>query len=112
MLALRRAYAKKIDPCRMLVWSGRHTVQNIKPGHHRIGSVQAVIWQAGTHWAGPVRIQIYYGPECMDLNTFQARKPTISSTLLIQERFQGYRCESDIQSFHGGLLEITSKHSL
>ena len=29
-----------------------------------IGSVHAVIWQAGTNWAGPVRIQICYGPEC------------------------------------------------
>ena len=28
---------------------------------HRIGSAHAVIWQAGTNWAGPVRIQIYYG---------------------------------------------------
>ena len=37
LLALRRDYAMKIDPCRMLVWIGR---------------------------AGPVRIQIYYGPEC------------------------------------------------
>ena len=27
-LALRRDYAKKIDPCRMLVWLGRRTVQN------------------------------------------------------------------------------------
>ena len=25
--------------------------------------VYAVIWQAGTNWAGPVRIQIYYGLE-------------------------------------------------
>ena len=32
--------------------------------YHRIESVHAVIWQAGTNWAGPVRIQIYYGPEC------------------------------------------------
>ena len=47
----------------MLVWLGRRTVQNIEPGYHRIGSVQAVIWQAGTNWAGSVRIQIYYGPE-------------------------------------------------
>ena len=31
------------------------------PGYHRIGSIYAVIWQAGTNWAGPVRI--YYGPE-------------------------------------------------
>jgi len=31
--------------------------------YHRIGSVHAVIWQAGTNWAGPVRIKIYYGPE-------------------------------------------------
>ena len=30
-------------------------------GYHRIGSVHAVIRQAGTNWAGPVRIQIYYG---------------------------------------------------
>jgi len=48
-------YAKKIDPCRMLVWLGRRIL------YHRIGSVHAVIWQAGTNWAGPVRIQIYYG---------------------------------------------------
>ena len=33
-------------------------------GYHRIGSVHAVIRQAGTNWAGPVRIQIYYGPVC------------------------------------------------
>jgi len=32
-----------------------------EPGYHWIGSVHAVIWQAGTNWAGPVRIQIYYG---------------------------------------------------
>jgi len=57
-----RDYAKKIDPCRMLVWLGPSTVQNM--GYHRIGSVHAVIWQAGTNWAGPVRIQIYYGPDC------------------------------------------------
>ena len=30
---------------------------------HSIGSVHAVIWQAGTNWADSVRIQIYYGPE-------------------------------------------------
>jgi len=41
----------------MLVWLGRRTVQNM------FWSLQAVIWQAGTNWAGPVRIQIYYGPE-------------------------------------------------
>ena len=29
VLALRRDYAKKIDPCRMLVWLGRRTVQNM-----------------------------------------------------------------------------------
>ena len=56
----------KIDPCRMLVWLGRRTVQNMEPGYHRIGSVHAVIWQAGTNWAGPVRFQIYYGPVCID----------------------------------------------
>ena len=26
---------------------------------HKIGSVHAVIWQAGTNWAGPVLIRIY-----------------------------------------------------
>ena len=31
-LALRRDYAKKIDPCRMLVWIGRRTVQNMVVG--------------------------------------------------------------------------------
>ena len=31
-LALRRDYAKKIDPCRMLVWLGRRIVQNIVIG--------------------------------------------------------------------------------
>ena len=36
----------------------------MEPGYHRIGSVHAVIWHAGTNWAGPVRIQIYYDPEC------------------------------------------------
>ena len=44
-----------------LDWIG---LQNMKPGYHRIGSVHAVIWQAGTNWTGPLRIQIYYGPEC------------------------------------------------
>jgi len=47
----------------MLVWLGRRIVPNIEPGYHRIGSVHAVIWQAGTNWAGPVRNQIYYDPE-------------------------------------------------
>ena len=47
----------------MLVWLGRRTVQNMEPGYHWIGSVHTVIWQAGTNWAGPVRIQIYYDPE-------------------------------------------------
>ena len=28
-------------------------------------SVHAVLWQASTNWPGPVRIQIYYGPECV-----------------------------------------------
>ena len=51
---------RKIDPCRMLVWLGRRTVQNMEPSYHRIMSIHAVIWQAGTNWAGPVRIQIYY----------------------------------------------------
>ena len=60
-LALRQDYVKKID--RMLVWLGRRIVQNMEPGYHRIWSIHAVIWQAGTYWAGPVRIQIYYGPE-------------------------------------------------
>ena len=62
VIAFRRNYAKKIDPCRMLVWLGRRTVQNM------VGSVHAVIWQAGTNRAGPVRIQIYYGPECKNVN--------------------------------------------
>ena len=43
VIAFRRNYAKKIDPCRMLVWYGRRTVQNM------VGSVHAVIWQAGTN---------------------------------------------------------------
>ena len=38
----------------MLVWLGRRTVP-------MVGSVHAVVWQACTNWAGPVRIQIYYG---------------------------------------------------
>ena len=29
LLALRRDYSKKIDPCRMLVWLGRRTAQNL-----------------------------------------------------------------------------------
>jgi len=33
---------------------------------YRIGSVHAVIWQAGTNWGGPVRIQILYGPEWLE----------------------------------------------
>ena len=41
-----------MDPCRMLVWLGRRTVSL----YYRIGSVHAVIWQAGSNWAGPVRI--------------------------------------------------------
>ena len=42
LLALRRDYAKKIDPCRMLVWLGRGTVQNmvIRVVTRRIGSGQ------------------------------------------------------------------------
>ena len=28
VIAFRRNYAKKIDPCRMLVWLGRRTLQN------------------------------------------------------------------------------------
>ena len=36
-LTLRRNYAKKIDPCRMLAWLGQRTVQNMEPGYHRIG---------------------------------------------------------------------------
>ena len=31
-IVLRRDYAKKIDPCRMLVWLGRRIVQNIVIG--------------------------------------------------------------------------------
>ena len=48
-LALARDYANKIDP-----WLGRRTVP-----WDRVST--RVIWQAGTNWAGPVRIQIYYG---------------------------------------------------
>ena len=40
---------RKIDPCRMLVWLGRRTVQNMEPSYHRIRSIHAVIWQAGTN---------------------------------------------------------------
>ena len=40
LLALRRDYAKKIDPCRMLVWLGRHTVQNMVKKRAIIGSGQ------------------------------------------------------------------------
>ena len=54
VIALRRDYTKKIDPCRMLVWLGRRTVP-----WDRVST--RVIWQAGTNWAGPVLIQIYYG---------------------------------------------------
>ena len=31
---------------------------------HRIRSVDSVILQSGTNWAGPDQIQIYYSPEC------------------------------------------------
>jgi len=57
----------------MLAWLGQRTVQNMEPGYHRIGSVHAVIWQASTNWAGPVRIQIYYGPECKVLEQKTAK---------------------------------------
>ena len=33
-LTLRRNYAMKIDPCRMLAWLGQRTVQNMEPGYH------------------------------------------------------------------------------
>ena len=39
-LALRRDHAKKIDPCRMLVWLGRRTVQNMVKNRATIGSGQ------------------------------------------------------------------------
>ena len=66
-LALRRDYAKKIDPCRMLVCLGLRTVQNVVIlVVTRIGSVHAFIWLAVTNWAGPVRIQSFYGPECVN----------------------------------------------
>ena len=51
---------------------GRRTVQNmiIHPccdEGHRIGSVHAVIWQAGTNWAGPASPE---SPDsCSNLNT-------------------------------------------
>ena len=35
-----RDYAKKIDPCRMLVWLGRLTVQNMVKNRATIGSGQ------------------------------------------------------------------------
>ena len=37
-------------------------------------SVHAVIWQAGTNWADPVRIQIYYGNRV----AYKATLPTLN----------------------------------
>ena len=60
-LALSRDYAKKIDPCRMLVWLGRRTVQNM---YHRIGSV---------HW---YLISLYkLGRSCSNSNLLRPRVP-------------------------------------
>ena len=48
-----------------------YCIENGKePGYHRIGSVHAVIWQAGTNWPGSVRIQIYCGPEVHALKKY------------------------------------------
>ena len=74
----------------MLVWLGRRTVQNM------VGSVHAVIWQAGTNWAGPVRIQIYYGPEC--IRYFSAQ------SLLIFTQYSVLKLDMD-HSFHISLLK-------
>ena len=57
----------------MLACLGQRTVQNMEPGYHRIGSVHADIWQAGTNRAGPGRIKIYYGPECKVLEQKTAK---------------------------------------
>ena len=60
--------------------------------HYRIGSVHAVIWQASTNWAGPVRYQIYYGPECGDDSCQVPRDwlNNFSTQLLVTVKFPPY----------------------
>ena len=51
-LALRRDYDKKIDPCRMLVWLERRTVQNMVKYGATIGSGQYCCYLAGRYKLG------------------------------------------------------------
>ena len=71
-LALRRNYAKKIDPCLMLVWLGRRTVQNmvIRIVTRRIGSDQYTLLFGRPVQTGQVLFELKFttGIEC--------RKPT------------------------------------
>jgi len=60
----------------VLVWLGRSTVR------HRIWSVHTVIWQAGTNWAGPVRIQIYYGDRVCHVQNSFLKNSSLKSSML------------------------------
>ena len=61
MLALRRDYGNKINPCRMLVRLGWHTLQNMVKNRATIGSGPYTLLSGRP--VQTVRIQIYYGPE-------------------------------------------------
>ena len=63
-LSLRRDYAKKIDPCRMLVWLGRRTVQNMVKNRASIGLGQYTLLSGR-----PVQT----GRSCSNSNLLQPR---------------------------------------
>ena len=62
-LALSRKLPRKLTP--VVCQSGQGDVL-----YQRIGSVHAVIWQAGRNQEGPVRIQIYYGDRVISEELF------------------------------------------
>ena len=75
-----------------------------------IGSVHVVIWQAGTNWAGPVRIQIYYGPEW--LSVWGCRLWSVLGVWLCWEFPNGVRQVCGYQYFcHEILFYLVSSYS-
>ena len=65
-LALRQDYAKKIDPCRMLVWLGRRTVQNMVKNRAAIESGQYTVLSGRPVQTGQVLFELKFttGIEC------------------------------------------------
>ena len=90
-LALRRDYAMKIDPCRMLVWLGRHSLQNMAT----IGSGQYTLLSGRPGQTGQVLFESKFttaqsaqvAKVCVDRNSIIMIFENLYSSIAIKDIF-------------------------